>query len=58
MAPAIRTRSSSRRKDFLEAIAGGKPRWPTFRDGMVVNQVIEAAWQSQEKRGWVNIDNV
>ena len=45
-------------KDFLEAIAGGKPRWPTFRDGMMVNQVIEAAWQSQEKRGWVNIDNV
>ena len=45
-------------KDFLEAMAGGKPRWPTFRDGMLVNRVIEAAWQSQEKRGWVNIDNV
>jgi predicted dehydrogenase len=45
-------------KDFLEAIAEGKPRWPTFRAGMQVNQVIEAAWQSQEKRGWVNIDNV
>jgi predicted dehydrogenase len=45
-------------KDFLEAIASGKPRWPTFRDGMLVNQVIEAAWQSQEKRSWVNINNL
>jgi predicted dehydrogenase len=45
-------------KDFLEAIASGKPRWPSFHDGMLVNQVIEAAWQSQENRGWMNIDQV
>ncbi len=43
-------------KDFLEAIASGTARWPTFRDGMLVNQVIEASWQSQEQRRWVNIE--
>ncbi len=42
-------------KDFLEAIASGRPRWPTFRDGMLVNQVIEASWRSHEQRRWVNL---
>ena len=30
-------------KDFLEAIASGKSRWPSFRDGLAVAEVIEAA---------------
>ncbi len=42
-------------KDFLESIAEGKSRWPTFRDGMLVNQVIEAAWASHELRRWVDV---
>jgi predicted dehydrogenase len=42
-------------RDFLEAIATGKNRWPTFRDGMVVNQIIEAAFQSNDQRRWVTI---
>ncbi len=45
-------------KDFLEAITGGKPLWPTFRDGMLVNQVIEAAWQSQAQGRWVQVDQI
>jgi len=45
-------------KDFLEAISSGKSRWPTFRDGMLVNQVIEAAWHSQETRGWVDLNTI
>ncbi len=45
-------------KDFLEAIVSGKPRWPTFRDGMLVNQVIAASWQSQEQGRWIKIDQV
>lgn len=45
-------------RDFLEAIHEDKPRWPTFRDGMMVSQVIEAAWRSHEGRCWVNIDEV
>jgi predicted dehydrogenase len=42
-------------RDFLEAIAGGKPIWPTFRDGMLVNQVIEAAWKSHAERRWITV---
>lgn len=42
-------------RDFLQAIHDGKPKWPTFRDGMLVNQVVEASWLSFEKRSWVDI---
>ena len=42
-------------RDFLEAIADGTPRWPSFEDGHRVNEVIEAAWASQERRGWVDV---
>ena len=45
-------------RDFLQAIHEGKPRWPTFRDGMQVNQIIEAGWRSHEERCWVNIEDV
>lgn len=45
-------------RDFLEAIAAGKPAWPTFRDGMLVNQTIEAAWLSNAERRWVKVDSV
>ena len=50
MAPAIRTRSSSRRKDFLQAIATGKPVWPTFRDGLAVSPIIDTAFQASRRR--------
>jgi predicted dehydrogenase len=42
-------------RDFLQAIHEGKPRWPTFRDGMLVNQIIEAGWRSHEGRCWVDV---
>lgn len=42
-------------KDFLYAIAMRQPVWPTFRDGMLVNQVIEAAWKSHEERRWIDV---
>ena len=45
-------------RDFLDAIATGKPVWPTFRDGMLVNQVIEAAWQSHSERRWVALGDL
>jgi predicted dehydrogenase len=44
-------------RDFLEAIAVGKPKWPTFDDGHRVNQIIEATWQSQLRRGWIDVEN-
>ena len=45
-------------RDFLEAIASGRPKWPTFEDGHRVNQIIEAAWASQERRGWVDVESI
>lgn len=45
-------------KDFLNAIADVRPAWPTFRDGMLVNQVIEAARLSNRERRWVAIKSI
>ncbi len=45
-------------RDFLEAIATGRPVWPTFRDGLLVNQAVAAAWASSEQRRWVRLDEV
>ena len=42
-------------RDFLEAIHQGKSKWPTFRDGVLVNQIIEACWLSSDERRWVEI---
>ena len=33
-------------RDFLQAIHEGKSRWPTFRDGLLVSEIIEAGWRS------------
>ncbi|MDU8912024.1 Gfo/Idh/MocA family oxidoreductase [Aestuariicoccus sp. MJ-SS9] len=38
--------------DFLKAIDGGAPVWPTFRDGLEVHRVIAAARASHATRGW------
>lgn len=43
--------------DFLKSIETGKALWPTFRDGMEVNQVIEAAWTSHTDRRWVSVND-
>ena len=45
-------------RDFLEAIVTGKPIWPTFRDGMLVNRVVEAAWRSSAERRWVRLSEI
>jgi predicted dehydrogenase len=42
-------------KDFLMAVAEGRPRWPTFRDGLEVSRVIAAAWASVEAGTWMNV---
>ncbi len=44
-------------KDFLEAIAQGKPKWPTFEDGLEVNQVISAARASSKNKQWEDVSN-
>lgn len=45
-------------KDFLTAIAEGRNIWPTFRDGMEVNQIIAAAHASHKARAWVDTASV
>ena len=45
-------------KDFLTAIASGKQVWPTFEDGMLVNQLVEAAWISSGEKRWVKVEEV
>jgi predicted dehydrogenase len=42
-------------KDFLTAVAEGRSRWPTFRDGLEVSKVIAAAWASAESGKWVDL---
>ena len=42
-------------RDFLAAIHAGHSQWPTFRDGMEVNRVIDAVWASVEGSRWVDV---
>ncbi|WP_419911534.1 Gfo/Idh/MocA family protein [Hoeflea sp.] len=44
--------------DFLKAIDTGQPVWPTFRDGLMVAEIIEAVWRSHEEKRWVSVDEV
>lgn len=45
-------------RDFLRAIETGTSSWPTFEDGLYVNQVVEAAWASHASRSWVELGDV
>jgi predicted dehydrogenase len=42
-------------RDFLEAIADATPRWPAFRDGLAVSEVVEAGHLSAESGRWVDV---
>ncbi len=44
-------------RDFLKAIETRTPVWPTFRDGLAVQQVIDAAWKSHRTRQWVAVED-
>lgn len=41
--------------DFLAAIEAGHSAFPTFRDGMEVNRIVDAAWTSSDTRTWVDL---
>jgi predicted dehydrogenase len=45
-------------RDFLSAIETGEPVWPTFRDGLEVERVIEAARRSDEARSWIETSDI
>ncbi|MFQ6549782.1 Gfo/Idh/MocA family protein [Aestuariibius sp. 2305UL40-4] len=42
-------------RDFLEAIADGTPHWPTFRDGLAVARVVDAARRSHDQGRWTPV---
>jgi predicted dehydrogenase len=42
-------------RDFLQAIATGKPVWPTFRDGLAVAQVIDTAFKASQDGCWHSV---
>ncbi|WP_431301167.1 Gfo/Idh/MocA family protein [Tabrizicola sp. BL-A-41-H6] len=39
-------------RDFLQAIASGKPVWPTFRDGLAVSRIIDTAFKASDDGRW------
>lgn len=39
-------------RDFLCAIETGEAIWPTFRDGLEVNRVVQAAIESSRDKAW------
>ena len=45
-------------KDFLHAIDTGEAVWPTFRDGLAVAEVVEAAIQSSKTGRWTQVAQV
>lgn len=45
-------------RDFLRAIETQIPVWPTFKDGMDVNQVVAAAMASSRAKAWVDVASV
>ncbi len=45
-------------RDFLRAIERSEAVFPTFRDGLEVSRVLEAAFRSVAKRGWVRMADV
>ena len=42
-------------KDFLTAIHTGQNIWPTFRDGMEVNQIVATCHAASEAKTWLNV---
>ncbi|WP_412564793.1 Gfo/Idh/MocA family protein [Thalassobius sp. MITS945101] len=44
-------------KDFLEAIASGEARWPSFRDGHEVNRIVAATLASAEAGRWQDLSD-
>ncbi|AKI00207.1 putative dehydrogenase [Hoeflea sp. IMCC20628] len=45
-------------RDFLRAIETGKPVWPSFRDGLAVNEIVAAALASSQSKSWQTLDGI
>ena len=42
-------------RDFLRAIETKKSVWPTFKDGLDVNKVVNAAFASSTAKAWISV---
>jgi predicted dehydrogenase len=45
-------------RDFLAAIAAGRPAWPTFHDGLAVWEVVDATLRAAASGGWEAVKGV
>jgi len=45
-------------RDFLRAIETNTPVWPTFEDGMAVNQIVAAAIASSRAKTWIDVSTL
>jgi predicted dehydrogenase len=45
-------------RDFLRAIETQTAVWPTFDDGMRVNQIVAAAMVSAREKAWVDVETI
>jgi predicted dehydrogenase len=41
--------------EVVEAVATGKPAWPTFTDGHEIMKIVDACFSSSRERRWVSI---
>ena len=44
-------------KEFLTGIHTGENLWPTFRDGMMVNQIVACAHASSKAKAWLTVSD-
>jgi predicted dehydrogenase len=42
--------------EFIDAIQNQRPCRPSFKDGVMAQQVMDAALQSHENRAWVEVE--
>jgi predicted dehydrogenase len=41
--------------EVIEAVASGRPMWPTFRDGQEIMKLVDACLLSAARRAWVKV---
>jgi len=42
-------------RDFLEAVAGGSPKGPGFREGYEIQRLVQLAYRSSAEKGWLEV---
>ena len=45
-------------RELIEAVAAGRPAWPSFRDGWKIMRIVDACVESAKTRRWVNVADI